>query len=232
MKMIEFGPWYGELGWEVMTFAPACRRIARSYDKAIVTSFPGMGPLYDDFAEFQSHGKTGRSLIYDKHYRVDGDHRRYGDADKAIYKCDILLHARGISRKRPINYRCWDELVKLLAAHPWSVGWIGSKEDYFFDYDLDLRDLTLQQLMNQMAAARVVVGVSSGVMHLAAGCGADLLVWGDKRTYFGETLEERYKKTWNPHKVRVGYIAAEDWQPSPIEILEEITGIMHEDITA
>jgi hypothetical protein len=57
---------------------------------------------------------------------------------------------------------------------------------------------------------------------MAAACGANLVVWGDDRTYFGETLEKRYKMTWNPFEVRVGWITASDWQPDPVVIIKKI----------
>ena len=76
--------------------------------------------------------------------------------------------------------------------------------------------------MDRMARAKLVVGVSSGIMHLAAACGTNIVVWGDRRTYFNETLEQRYKITWNPFNVKVGWLTADDWQPEPKEIIKKI----------
>ena len=225
--IIHFEPWHGEFGWEIMTWAPQCRlQAADAGCGAVVTSFAGMAPLYDDFAAFQAHDKTGRSLKYFKRYRGKGLHRRYGDAGRATVQCDILIHARGIRRKSTINYQSWPPLVERLKARPVSVGWVGSEWDTALCYGLDLRCRPLAELMDLIAAAKVVVGVSSGLMHLAAACGTDLVVWGDRRTYFGETLERRYKATWNPHHVGVEWIDADDWQPAPQQIHHAIERIL------
>lgn len=224
MKRIEFPAWYGELGWEVMTWIPVLRRQARDYDAVIATSFAGMGPLYADFvSEFREHNQTNRSLCYPKAYRIIGDHIRYGDPSKALAVFDVLIHARGITRKNAINYRRWAELGELFHRCPWSIGWIGSPADQALPAcGFDLRGRPLDSLIDIIAGSRCVIGVSSGLMHLAAACGTDLVVWGDRRTYFGETLETRYKQTWNPHNVAVGWIDADDWQPEPGQIISQI----------
>lgn len=221
---ITFPAWYGEFGWEIMTWAPWCRRQAQGHDQVIVTSFAGMAPLYADFAtEFRPNGQTARSLNYPKHYHVDGLHHRYGRPEQVAYHFDVIIHARGVARKRAINYRRWRVLADLLMQRRLSFAWVGGIEDTAEpDCGFDLRHFDLRMLMDVIAASKVVIGVSSGIMHLAAACGTDLIVWGDRRTYFGETLETRYKATWNPNNVRVGWIDADDWQPEPQRIIEEI----------
>jgi len=230
---ITFPAWRGEFGWEIMTWAPWCRRLAQSYDEVIVTSFADMQPLYADFAtEFRSHGEKNRCLNYPKHYHVPGLHHRYGRPQEAGTSFEILIHARGVGRKSSINYRFWPQVSKLIEQYTWSYAWIGDRGDlYEPGGGIDMRGLELQKLMDIIAASRLVIGVSSGVMHLAAACGTDLIVWGDRRTYFGETLETRYKATWNPHNVQVGWINADDWQPDPQRIIEEIERMLtrHED---
>ncbi len=226
--LIEFAPWYGELGWEVMTWAPMCRITAQYFNKSSITSFADSEALYTDFAtEFIDHGQKRRSLNYHKNYRAKGLYHRYGHSERAAYHCDILLHARGIRRKANINYQNWSELIELLKAYPWSIGWIGTADDQSMGTcGLDLRGQSMAMLMDIMAASKVVIGVSSGIMHLSAACGTNLIVWGDRRTYFGETLEKRYKHTWNPFSIRVGWIDADDWQPQPQRILKEIERIL------
>jgi len=222
-KTIELPPWYGELGWEIMSWAPTCRKRALGYEQVIVSSFEGMRPLYADFAtEFRAHDRIDRCLDYPKSYRPDGIYYRYGRGENAAVAQDILFHARGTSRKNSINYRRWPELVRQFTALPETLGFIGSKKDHYVPGCFDFRGIELQKLMDRIARAKLVVGVSSGIMHLAAACGTDLIVWGDSRTYFSQTLERRYKETWNPFNVRVGWITAEDWQPEPEEIIKEI----------
>jgi len=222
-RAVEFAPWHGELGWEIMSWAPFCRKAALDYDQVIVSSFGGMGPLYADFAtEFRPHDKTGRSLDYPKMYRPDGTYHKYGRPEKAVFAQDVLIHARGVSRKNSINYRQWPELTGRISGLALTSAFVGTKNDRHVPGYYDFRDIELQKLMDRIARAKLVIGVSSGIMHLAAACGTDLVVWGDSRTYFNETLEQRYKITWNPFEVRVGWITADDWQPEPKEIIKKV----------
>jgi len=222
-KEITFIPWYGELGWEIMSWAPTCRKLALDYEQIIVSSFEGMGPLYADFAtEFRPHDRTNRGLDYPKAYRPDGIYYRYGRAENATIAQDVLIHARGISRKNSINYRQWPELAGRISGLALTSAFIGTKTDLRVPGHIDFRGIELQKLMDRIARAKLVIGVSSGIMHLAAACGTDLVIWGDSRTYFSETLERRYKETWNPFNVKVGWLTAEDWQPEPKEIIKKI----------
>lgn len=222
-KTIEFVPWYGELGWEIMSWVPFCRKLSLNYDRVLASSFDGMAPLYADFAtEFRTHNGQDRSLDYPKMYKVDGTYHRYGRPEEAEICQDILFHARGIRRKSSINYRQWPELIRQFTAIPETLGFIGSKLDQHVPGCYDFRGIGLQRLMDRVAAAKLVIGCSSGIMHLAAACGTNIVVWGDSRTYFWETLEQRYKVTWNPFDVRVGWIKADDWQPEPEEIIKKI----------
>jgi len=224
---IDFPPWYGEFGWEIMSWAPQLRLQAQGCEKVTVTSFEGMGPLYEDFAtEFKSHGQRGRGLDYPKNYRPAGLYHKYGHPEECGVIFDVLFHARGISRKSSINYKRWDEMLALTKKLPATKACIGSKSDIKIGMMPDMRGLGLQQLMNLISRAKLVVGVSSGLMHLAAACGTDLVVWGDRRTYFGETLEKRYKMTWNPFNVKVGWCYDDNFQPEPEQIAEAIKEIL------
>lgn len=223
---IEFPPWRGEFGWEVMSWAPQCRLQAMGREEVVVTSFEGMAPLYADFAtEFRSHGLADRELKYPKKYRPKGIYRRYGRPEDCEYQFDILFHGRGIRRKSSINYSKWHDVLAITKTMPVTCACVGSEQDIRIGTIFDMRGLELQKLMNQIAAARLVVGVSSGLMHLAAACGTDIVVWGDRRTYFSETLEKRYKMTWNPFNVKVGWINADDFQPEPERVAEKIKEI-------
>jgi hypothetical protein len=235
-----FPPWYGELGWEVMTWVPWCRKQAQQYNEVIVSSFAGMAALYGDFAtRFEPHQRSSRSLDYPKMYRPDGIYRRYGRRD-AGRVADILIHARGIHRKAGINYPRWPEVTALLSqlripnsgsdpaqgARPLEIAFIGTHADARISGYKDLRNIKLLKLMDVMACAQLTIGASSGVMHLAAACGCDVVVWGDERTYFGETLEQRYTQTWNPFGVRVGWITAHNWQPEPARIVQQVDAML------
>ncbi len=225
-------PWHGEFGWEVMSWAPWCRARARDHGGALITSFADSAALYADFAtEFRSHGSMNRTLDYPKSYemyrsdRGGFEHFRYGDPDRA-QPFDILIHARGIRRKAAINYQHWPELAEVLRTQNYHIASIGTLADVHVPGTRDLRNLCLRRLMDLLSAASaasgITVGCSSGTMHLAAACGCDLVVWGDTKTRYGETLERRYKQTWNPHHVRVAWLDADDWQPEPARILRAL----------
>lgn len=216
-----FPDWLGEFGWEVMTWQCACRKKARESglppSDILVRSFEGMGSLYQDFATFESHGKTGRILNFKpKVYRPDGVYIRFGNPP--ITDFPVLFHARDhvgkIAKNTP--HEVWELIASEYLNRSASIG---SVNDYHIPGTADLRGIPLERLMQHMAGAVVVVGQSSGPMHLAALCGASLIVWGDMRTYFGESLEKRYKETWNPFKVPVKYVyTGLDWQPDPEQV--------------
>jgi len=215
---VEFGLWSGEFGWEIMTWIPWIRKIALAYKSVVVNAPRSTAPLYRDFAtRLNLHEDPGRGLKYPKRYRVDGLHKCYGTADREY---DVLIHARGIRRKASINYKSWDYVAADLDGL--SIACVGTDQDLLIDGCRDLRGIGIEQLCDYIAGCRIVVGVSSGVMHLAAACGANIVVWGDKRTYFGETLEKRYKQTWNPFDVQVGWIYDDKFQPEPTKITNEI----------
>jgi hypothetical protein len=232
-----FGPWIGEFGWELMTWQAWCRRESKKFNKSYVVSFPDMKPLYEDFAEFIPHKHQGRALDWHrkentdkvqfdmppditvqilppKQYRTEGDFIQFGlPIDSYAY----LLHARGIARGGK-NYppSKWAEIAKSLTG---TVASIGSSFDYHIPGTVDMRDIPLNVLMDIMAGCDCVIGQSSGVMHLACLCGARTVVWGDSRSYFGETLRERYTNTWNPFKTNVTFLFDDKWNPSPNDII-------------
>lgn len=217
--VLMFHPWYGEFGWEIMTWAPRLRWIHRQVnpDKSIVTSFQGMSALYSDFAGFQAHLCQLRGLEYEKKFKLGEEavYYKYGKPDK---KYSILVHCRSLEHKKEINYQNWEKIFDVVKNL--SVGVIGSKSDNYFGIGDDLRGIELQSLMNYMAGARCTVGVSSGTIHLASACNCPHLVWGDDKLYFNETLEKRYKEIWNPFNTKCEYIYG--WQPEPSEILNKL----------
>jgi ADP-heptose:LPS heptosyltransferase len=228
-EAIHFAPFHGEFGWEVMSWAPYCRAAARGFRHVTVTSFAETEALYADFCtDFQSHGSTNRTLDYPKSfsfYRAAGEHRRYGRPGKGP-RFDVLIHARAIRRKASINYAHWPLVVGALVRSRLKVACIGTAADEAVPPAIDARAAPLPILMDLLANARLCVGVSSGTMHLAAACGCPLLVWGDIKTRYRETLRARYETTWNPHRVPVAWLDAGDWQPDPSRVLTTIADLL------
>ncbi len=234
MSPIILPAWFGEFGWEVMSWAPWCRARSRESGGAIITSFGASRALYADFAtKFRDHGGRERSLNYPKDfrmYRSDGpnfEHQRYGrrpgQSGQSGQRGPICLHLRGIARKGSINYRRWPAV--LAALRGLDIACLGTPADGCVPGAADYRGLPLEQQMDLLASASVCVGCSSGTMHLAAACGCDLVVWGDTKTRYGETLQRRYRATWNPHHVRVAWLDADDWDPDPARIIRALEGI-------
>lgn len=240
MSVAFMGPWYGELGWELLTWQAYCRHRAKEFDKVYVSSFPDMKALYEDFATFIPHAHPVRAL--DWHdlscvaYTIPPDadvhikpHKQYKVPNQTfikfntlpIAKYDYLMHPRNIRKGGNKNYpkEDWEQLVPLL---PGSVAVIGTKEDLSLPGATDLRGIPLPLLMQYIAGSKVVIGQSSGVMHLATLCNTPIVVWGDSKTYFGETLEKRYKETWNPFKSPVEFLFDDHWHPEVDDIVTAV----------
>ena len=244
MKIAYFGPWFGEFGWELLTWQGFCRAKSQEYDKVYVCSFPDMEFLYKDFAEFIPHTHTKRALDwkdistidYDlpldvtthikpfKQYRVpDQSFIRLGN--NPIYEYDYLIHARAISKGGNKNYpaELWELIVQNLQGKGASIG---TSNDLHIPNTEDLRGIELEKLTNYIAGSKVVIGQSSGVMHLATLCTTPIVVWGDRATYFSETLDKRYKVTWNPFGSRVEFIFDDFWRPEAFKVVDSVNTIL------
>lgn len=239
------GPWIGEFGWEIMIWQAHLRKLSHDYDTMIISTFEGMEPLYRGFhcdVEFLPHKHPGRALdwrdtsmvvtAFDatkytvhieriepiKQYRVEGEFVRYGTpGDSDI---EILFHARDIRKADFKNYSHdrWDEIV---TAFPKGAS-VGSVDDYHIPGTSDMRGIPLQDLMDLISGAHVIVGGSSGVMHLATLCGTRQVVWGDDKTHFNERLEKRYRETWNPLNTPVSWVETEAWCPEVDDVKKAI----------
>jgi hypothetical protein len=153
-----------------------------------------------------------------KEYRVDGEYVRYGSP--VIKDVSVLFHARGIEKA---SFKNWgrDKWEQLAKEFPGAIS-IGTKDDLHVAGTRDCRGIELGKLMDLIASAALVIGQSSGVMHLASLCGTPQLAWGDHKAYFGESLEKRYKQTWNPFGTRVTWNRCSNWNPDPQQILDAL----------
>ena len=238
-KIAFAGPWIGEFGWEAMTWQSYLRKLSHDYDKMIISTFPGMEPLYQGFhceVEFLPHQHPGRALDWRdttmvelgfempegveviapiKQFKTDGEYAKYGTP--FVRDIEVLFHARGIQKA---NFKNWPhEKWDALAANFPKAASVGTAEDYHVPGTEDKRGIPLQDLMDLMASTQVIVGQSSGVMHLATLCGLRQVVWGDNKTHFSETLERRYKEIWNPLGTPVDWIETDAWNPEPNEVM-------------
>ena len=68
-----------------------------------------------------------------------------------------------------------------------------------------------------MNKSKLIVGPSSGPMHMASLCGLKHLVWST------EYNRVRYERDWNPFKTEVIFHSDGGWNPNPETIKEIIT---------
>lgn len=241
------GPWIGEFGWEIMTWVPYLRKLSREYDKMYISTFESVEALYMGFhcdVEFLPHRNQTRTDTWEdgqmqaittctdnqgatiqitdhirpvKEYRIEGEYVRYGSP--VVKNVAVLFHARGIEKGAYKNWpqEKWEVLAK---AFPGARS-IGSGSDLIVKGTMQSPAGDLATLMNIIASASVVIGGSSGVMHLALMCGTPVVTWGDCNN-FGDTLENRYKVTWNPFNTPVTWID-NTWDPEPEQILDALS---------
>jgi len=145
-------------------------------------------------------------------------------ADCVTNPCDVIVHARSTNKCgtgfRNWSLEKWDELVSLLDC---KVGFIGLKESsYCPSGAIDLRGNNMKMVISYIVASKLVVGPSSGPMHLASLCKKKHLVWTDIKIEPGlnGTNRDRYETIWNPFKTPVIVVDKYGWQP-PVDVIVE-----------
>lgn len=148
----------------------------------------------------------------------------YNDFCDVIEKFDILLHARSTD-KCGTNYRNWPDIKwaqLCMKLSDYKIGFIGSKEGSKNFNEIDLRGLRLSMLCYIMRHAKVIVGPSSGPMHLASLCSTPHVVWSAKNTVALIDNRKRYETEWNPLKTKVNFIDEEGWDPNVETVYNKI----------
>ncbi len=144
---------------------------------------------------------------------------------QADLETDVLFHPRGrnFGTDRNWNESKWEALISSLSRQGLRVGCIGlSRATVDVDGDIiDHRDVPLDQTMNLIASTRLVIGPSSGPMHLASLCKTPHLVWTDKRKWArGMTSRMKYERYWNPFQTEAIVIDEFEFDP-PVEEIEK-----------
>lgn len=142
---------------------------------------------------------------------------------------EVIVHARwtnkanSAERNWPIEK--WEEAITQIRHLGFSVTAIGSPHAAACPGGAsDARGLELRGLVDRIAAARLVMGPSSGPMHLASLCKTPHLVWTD-REFWGSTNgtnRHRYEEAWNPLHTPAYVIDEEDWQPSVATVMKSV----------
>jgi len=172
--------------------------------------------LVDRLINGNTHSLVPEGLvpIEAQYFLAFGDGRKV-PPDKRF---DVLVHVR-----QPINKRkshAWhpvhaEMVIEKLVERGLTVAAIGTQAECPMGA-IDRRNLPLDKLVDLMAATGVVIGPSSGPMHLASLCCTPHVVWTDKQWYSAirGTNKKRYESFWNPFRTPC-IVLEEGWQPNP-----------------
>lgn len=202
----------------------------------------------DEFIETESvtgdtdgwkvNGKTHHiekaKLKYYKNYRyispsvsgiVNNNKLKFIEYKKTVDapKSDIIIHAR-YTDKCNTNYRNWtankwEKLYKKLLHQGLNVISIG-RTGQALCYGTNMLDVPIRKVISLMKSSKLIVGPSSGPMHLASLCGLDHIVFTDNKFQpsCNGTNKDRYEKIWNPLGTSCEVLDQHNWQP-PVELV-------------
>lgn len=145
---------------------------------------------------------------------------KYGKKGKVGY--DILIHARSTDKcntgHRNWDKVQWDEFVNKYLDM--TIASIGTHDDALhIDNTDDMRGLPLDKLCDLLADSNVLVGPSSGPIHLGSLCGIPHVTWSPVERDGIMSNKERYEKEWNPHNTPVTFLDI-GWNPSVKAVVE------------
>jgi hypothetical protein len=151
---------------------------------------------------------------------------KYGSKNPTL-AADVVIHARNRSdtpkmTARNWPYEKWVTLVEQLRYAGLSVAAIGNRV-HDIQVDFDYRGVHLDKLFDIIASSRLVIGPSSGPMHLASLCGTPHLVWceNSRRSYVKDNFT-RYTTAWNPFQTRVEVLTRNGFDP-PVDVVLDKT---------
>jgi hypothetical protein len=129
---------------------------------------------------------------------------------------DILIHARASEKVNqqfknwPVE--AWKEFVCTL-GQDFKIGSIGSPEGaHHIEGTEDLRGISLEELSGYLGKVKLLVGPSSGPMHLAMLCETPLVTWADQT---GSHVSH-----WNPFQVPICILPG--WAPRPEVVCSKV----------
>ena len=261
-KTAFFGPWTGEIGWEVAWWQGFCRKEAHNWNYSIVCTYPGHDGLYQDFAnEITYHELEGGPMcghlnrvrgefdfpnvtkvfvppISDLFTNNQQEFIKFGhDAPNTTY--DILLHLNegSISPGYYKFFPYWGEVISKLLGLGYTIACFGRNIEICYPQNLDgwkegttdLRNIPLAELMKYMAGCKVVVGTSSGIMHLASYCAANIVVLCDNGTWtFGHTTRSRFETILNPFNSPVIVLDQHNYQPPAELVINSVCALIEQ----
>lgn len=121
---------------------------------------------------------------------------------------DIIIHPRNklVGNDRNWDKEKWQKLVDLL-KNEYTIAEIGNNEAHKLNGVDDYRNISIRDTVSLLNRTKLVVGQSSGPLHLASLCGTPHFVWS------AEYNRLRYLEHWNPHKTKVFFYSEKDWNP-------------------
>jgi len=130
---------------------------------------------------------------------------------------DVLFHCRNKSTGSERNWGRseWEKLYNSLPSNL-KIGCVGNDESFYISGTENLRGINLKELVGIFNNTKLIIGPSSGPMHLASLCGLKHLVWST------EYNRIRYERDWNPFNSEVVFYSGGDWSPKHSEIKELI----------
>jgi hypothetical protein len=148
-----------------------------------------------------------------KRVGTTGDYVRYGKFNEDL-KYDIVVHARNIyktpNRGEYADFdmqRNWsqEKWIELLERHKGKrIACIGTKSSALaFDGCDNYLNQSLEQTTDLLFSSKLIIGPSSGPMHLAALSNCAVVTWNNAATY------ERYAYQWNPFNEKLYYLKQE-----------------------
>lgn len=143
-------------------------------------------------------------------------HKYIVDTDLDGY--NVILHGRNKSTGADRNWskEQWETLSKILLDAGLSVCCIGNSEAFHLEGTSDLRSISFKDLTGVMNKSKLIVGPSSGPMHMASLCGLKHLVWST------EYNRVRYERDWNPFNTEVVFYSEGGWNPDTYKIKDII----------
>ncbi len=161
---------------------------------------------------------------------------RFGEPEMFPDSAEILIHARAnpLTPGRNWSAKKWMELLNPLQAQGLRVGAVGlSGSTLDIKADADYRDRPLEETIHRMACARMVMGPSSGPMHLASLCGTPHLVWTDRRTYsMRRRSRALYETFWNPLRTPVSVLDEYGFDPPVQAVLTQFREVHEANVRA
>lgn len=214
----EFFPTNLELGSSGFGFG----EIPKSLEKKIISSCAqAYGLQHFDLFKPSFLNRISKFLIGKKKYLVYRE-------DSLNMEIDILFHFRNFTREDG-DYKNYpkedcDKLVDNFVDKNFNVACIGHpKYSYCPKNASDLRSNDFKLTIAAMSASKLVVGGSSGPIHLACLCNKPIVTWISEE--FGA---ERYRSYWNPFKVPVYIVSEKTFRPPKDQIIDNIQHALKE----